>query len=236
MENSSISGTSKKRIAIYDMDKTVTRRATYTGFLVHMAMHRAPWRLMLAPTILLGALLYVLKIWSRGRLKEFSQALLIGRRVPRNEWALYANSYADKVIANNIYPQARARIADEKAAGYTHVIATASYRLYVDAIAEKLGFDYVIATDLASDARGNILASIDGDNCYDNAKLDKVKQWIKQQGLSRADCHIRAYSDHVSDAPLLDYADEAYATNPHPPLTQMAQAKGWQILDWRGTP
>ena len=53
------------------------------------------------------------------------------------------------------------------------------------------------------------------------------------EGLERNQCHIRAYSDHVSDAPLLNFADEAFATNPHPPLERLAREKGWQILDWR---
>ena len=34
-------------LAIYDMDRTVTRRATYTPFLLHCALRRAPWRLLL---------------------------------------------------------------------------------------------------------------------------------------------------------------------------------------------
>ena len=113
------------------------------------------------------------------------------------------------------------------------MMATASYRLYVEAIAQRLGFEDVIATDLATDDSGHVLARIDGHNCYDIAKLEKVKQWMQAQGLEREKCYIRAYSDHVSDAPLLEYADEAYATNPHPPLAKMAEAKGWYILDWR---
>ena len=36
-------------LAIYDMDRTVTRRATYTPFLLHCAVRRAPWRLLLLP-------------------------------------------------------------------------------------------------------------------------------------------------------------------------------------------
>ena len=37
--------------AIYDMDRTVTRRATYTPFLLHCALRRAPWRLLLIPFV-----------------------------------------------------------------------------------------------------------------------------------------------------------------------------------------
>ena len=39
-------------LAIYDMDRTVTRHATYTPFLLHCAMRRAPWRLLLIPFVI----------------------------------------------------------------------------------------------------------------------------------------------------------------------------------------
>ena len=112
-------------------------------------------------------------------------------------------------------------------------MATASYRLYVEAIAKRLGFDDVIATDLSTDSSGHVLARIDGHNCYDAAKLARVKAWMESLGLDRATCHIRAYSDHVSDAPLLSFADEPFATNPHGPLARLAEPRGWPILDWR---
>ncbi|OYY70203.1 MAG: haloacid dehalogenase [Sphingomonadales bacterium 28-55-16] len=220
-------------LAIYDLDKTVTRRATYNGFLLHMAFNKAPWRLFLAPLLPIGLALYALKIWDRARLKQFSQILLIGRRVPRARFAKYLESHADLVVGKNIYPQLLARVAEEKAAGYRHVMATASYRLYVEAIAKRLGFDDVIATDLATDSSGHVLARIDGHNCYDAEKLARVQGWMDSHGLDRATCHIRAYSDHVSDAPLLSFADEPFATNPHGPLARLAETQGWPILDWR---
>ena len=220
-------------LAIYDMDKTVTRRATYNGFLMHMAWNKSPWRLFLSPLLLVGLSLFLLKIWDRGRLKQFSQMLLIGTRVSPTKFARYLESHANLVVGKNVYPQLLARVAKEKAAGYRHVMATASYRLYVDAIAKRLGFEHVIATNLATDSSGHVLARIDGHNCYDAAKLDLIKQWMTDDGLDRERCHIRAYSDHVSDAPLLAFADEAYATNPHKPLAEMAKANGWEIIDWR---
>ncbi len=220
-------------LAIYDMDKTITRRATYNGFLLHMALNKSPWRLLLAPFLPVGLALYALKIWDRSQLKQFSQILLIGRRVPRAHFAKYLESHADLVVGKNVYPQLLARVAEEKAAGYRHVMATASYRLYVEAIAKRLGFDDVIATDLSTDSSGHVLARIDGHNCYDAAKLELVQRWMDSHGLERAHCHIRAYSDHISDAPLLHFADEPFATNPHGPLARLAETKGWPILDWR---
>ncbi|MGZ8997998.1 MAG: HAD-IB family hydrolase, partial [Allosphingosinicella sp.] len=38
-------------LAIYDMDRTVTRRPTYSAFLRHAALRLGPWRLLLLPLV-----------------------------------------------------------------------------------------------------------------------------------------------------------------------------------------
>jgi phosphoserine phosphatase len=77
-----------------------------------------------------------------------------------------------------------------------------------------------------------VRAKIAGENCYDAAKLRMIREWMAGEGIVRAESHIRAYSDHVSDAPMLEFADEAYAANPHPPLARLAQLRGWKRFDW----
>ena len=59
-----------------------------------------------------------------------------------------------------------------------------------------------------------------------------IEAWMAQQGIARSDTHIRAYSDHVSDAPMLAFADEAFAANPHAPLADLARDRGWTRFDW----
>jgi phosphoserine phosphatase len=113
------------------------------------------------------------------------------------------------------------------------VLATASYRLYAAAIAERLGFDDVIATDTLPDERGRIVARIDGRNCYGLAKLDMIEAWLQREGLERKALHIRFYSDHISDAPVHRWSDEAFATNAHDRLIRLATDEGWEVLDWR---
>ena len=220
------------KLAIYDMDRTITIRGTYTPFLLHVAARMAPWRLMLAPIVLLAMLAYVTKLIRRKTLKELNQRLMIGGRVSRARLAPHIESYADGVMAKNIRAGALARIAQDKAEGYTLVLATASYRLYVDAIAKRLGFDAVIATDHLGQDLDYVRAKIAGENCYDAAKLRMIADWMAGEGITREAAHIRAYSDHVSDAPMLEFAHEPYAANPHKPLAILAQVRGWQRVDW----
>lgn len=220
------------RLAIYDMDRTITFSGTYTGFLVHVARHMAPWRLILLPLVPVMMLAYVVKLISRQKLKEINQALLIGDNVPRAKLMPHVESYAARVVATNVRAGALAQIAQDRADGYQLVLATASYRLYVTPIAQRLGFDVVIATDHLNQDLPYVRAKIAGENCYDTGKLRMIKAWMAAAAIDRTQAYIRAYSDHVSDAPMLDFADVAIAANPHKPLAQMAQEKGWTRVDW----
>lgn len=219
-----------ERIAFYDMDRTITVHPTYARFLLFMALRRAPWRLLLLPLSALAGLGYLLRIVSRDSLKQINQGLLLGAvRASGIEQRMAA--HADFVFAKNIRPGALEQIAADRAAGYRIVIATASYRLYVDAIARRLGIADVIATDLVI-VNGRVQPHIDGYNCYGVHKTELIIAWMREHGLERADCHIRCYSDHISDTPMLEMADEAFVANAHLPMRLLARTKGWPELDW----
>ena len=219
-------------LAIYDMDKTVTRKPTFAPFLAYACARLAPWRAVLLPAVMLTVLAYALRLIDRGRLKELNYRLLIGRPTPEALEPVI-HGFADRQVATNILPGARARLAEDKAAGRRLVMATASYRLYAAAIAERLGFDDVIATDTLPDHKGRIVAKIDGANCYGLGKLDMIEAWLQREGLEREALHIRFYSDHISDSPVHAWSDEAFATNAHDRLIRLAEDEGWEVLDWR---
>jgi len=221
-----------EKLALYDMDRTVTFVGTYTGFLVHIALALSPWRLVMVVFVPFVMLAYILKLIDRVKLKEINQALMIGSRVDKAKLAPCLESYAEKVMQGNIRAGATARIAADKAEGYTLVLATASFRLYVEPIARRLGFDAVIATNHLVQDLPYLRAKISGENCYDTGKLRMIQAWMAEHGMERANTHIRAYSDHVSDGPMLEFADEAFAANPHKALAKLALARGWQRVDW----
>ena len=217
-------------LAIYDMDRTVTRRATYTPFLIHCALRRSPWRLLFLPFVVASMLAYVLKLIDRGRLKEINHRLLLGHNRHPSELRPLVESFADKMLASNIRPGARQAIAGDKAQGRRVVMATASYRFYSREIAERLGFDDCIGTNSILGLDERVHAKIDGENCYGPAKLRMIQAWLASSGLERG--HVRFYSDHASDKPAFEWADEPVAVNPHDRLARLATERGWRCEDW----
>ncbi len=217
------------RIAFYDMDKTLTRRATFGPFILFVLKHHRRRRLWALPMMGIVTLGYGLKLISRSRLKEINLRLLIGHRINVAEMAVIAREFA---MTMDVFPKAIAQIATDREAGYRIVLATASYRFYVAAIAEFLGIEDVIATDCVAEGAISLLPKIDGENCYAEGKLRMVLAWMRDQAIARESADIRFYSDHVSDAPCLDWADEAFAVNAHPPLKALAAERGWTSFDW----
>jgi HAD superfamily hydrolase (TIGR01490 family) len=219
-------------LAIYDMDRTVTKRATYTPFLLHCAVRRAPWRLLFLPLVILSMLAYVARLIDRARLKEINHHLLLGQRIHPRDLRPLVESFADKQLATNIRPGALEAISRDKSEGRRLVLATASYRLYADAIAERLGFDDVIGTGSVIGLDERVHAKIAGENCYGPAKLRMISNWLEKSGLQGKHGHVRFYSDHVSDRTAFEWSDEPVAVNPHGKLRRLAEERGWAIEDW----
>ena len=219
-------------LAIYDLDRTITRQATYTPFLIHCALRRQQWRLLFVPVVLLAMIAYGLGLFDRGRLKEISQALLIGRHIHAAELKPLAESFAEATLAHNVRPGARRAIERDRKQGRRLVLATASYRLYADAIAERLGFDDVIATGSVIGLDERVEAKISDENCYGPAKRRMIAEWVDKSGLTGRHGHVRFYSDHASDRPTFEWADEPVAVNPHSKLRRLAQQRGWQVEYW----
>src|SRR5213075_3239718 len=108
----------------------------------------------------------------------------LGGRIHPRELRPLVESFADKEVATNIRPGARKAIARDKAEGRRVILATASYRLYADAIAERLGFDDVIGTGSIIGLDERVHAKIAGENAYGAAKLRMIAGWIEHAGVT----------------------------------------------------
>jgi HAD superfamily phosphoserine phosphatase-like hydrolase len=218
------------RIAIYDLDRTVLRKPTFTLFLLWAAAREAPWRLLLLPALAALMIGYALQLYGRDRFKPAAIRLMLGPHLTPARAARLATHFATWRVQRDVPPGAQACIAHDRAEGYQLLMATAAPEFYASAIADALKFDAIVATRHQRDPDGNWLPMLDGPNCYGAEKARRVAEWLTTHAAGAA--HIRAYSDHVSDAPTFALADESWLVGRGDKFVRLAAQHGWQVTDF----
>ena len=140
-------------------------------------------------------------------------------------------AFMREVIQPAIRPQALALVEQHRAQGETLVMVTATNEFVTGPIAQAFGMDVLLAAQLVRDADGNFTGEIDGVPTLREGKVTRVNQWLQAQGLSLPEVHATFYSDSMNDLPLLENVDVPVVTNGGPALKQIAQERGWRILD-----
>jgi HAD superfamily hydrolase (TIGR01490 family) len=152
-------------------------------------------------------------------------------RTPAEAAAAHRRFMAE-VIAPNLRPAALGLVHEHQARGDLVALVTATNDFVTAPIAQAFGIADLIAVRLARSAGGTITGCIEGTPSYREGKVTRVQAWLAERGANWADFErISVYSDSVNDLPLLERATDPVATNPSPALRQIAQTRGWRILD-----
>jgi phosphatidylglycerophosphatase C len=218
-------------VAIYDLDRTILRKPTFTLFLLWAAWREAPWRLLLLPALAALMIGYALRLYGRDRFKPAAIRLMLGRRIAPTRASALAAAFAAWRVPRDVPPGAAACIARDRAEGYRLLMATAAPEFYAGAIAEALGFDAIVASRHRRDAEGNWLPQLDGPNCYGAEKARRVAEWLAAHPAEGA-ARIRVYSDHISDAPTFALASEAWLVGRGDKFVRLAAKHGWRVADF----
>ena len=133
------------RLAIFDLDGTITRHDTLApyvfGFLLRRRLWRAPALLLLLPVLLL----YAIGLIGRGGLKSAFICTALGgcRRKKLERWTA---TFVERLVAHGLFAPALEAIQAHARQGDHLVLLSASTDLYVPAIGHALGFQEVICT------------------------------------------------------------------------------------------
>lgn len=219
------------RVAIYDLDRTVLRKPTFTLFLLWAAWREAPWRLFLLPALAGLMIGYALRLYGRDRFKPAAIRLMLGASISPSRAEKLAADFAAWRVPRDVPPGAAACIARDRAEGYRLLMATAAPEFYAGAIADALGFDAIVASRHKRDAAANWLPQLDGPNCYGAEKARRVAEWLGANATGGA-AHIRAYSDHGSDAPTFALANDAWLVGRGDKFIRLAARHGWRTADF----
>jgi len=158
------------------------------------------------------------------KMRQFMSSLVAGWDVAtvREIVAETLHNVVDPIV----YDEAVSLIAEHQLAGRDVVIVSASGTEVVDPIGAMLGADDVVASRLEV-VDGKYTGEISY-YVYADEKARAIRDLAEERGYDLAECY--AYSDSVTDVPMLEAVGHPHAVNPDRELRKVAAAKGWPVL------
>ncbi|MEV4917944.1 HAD-IB family hydrolase [Streptomyces tirandamycinicus] len=159
------------------------------------------------------------------RMRKYLSSLCKGWNVQQVR-AIVAETLHD-LIDPIIYDEAASLIEDHHTAGRDVVIVSSSGAEVVEPIGELLGADRVVATRMVVGEDGCFTGEVEY-YAYGPTKAEAVKELAASEGYDLERCY--AYSDSVTDVPMLEAVGHPYAVNPDRGLRREASSRGWPVL------
>jgi len=134
-------------------------------------------------------------------------------------------------VDNELIPKENKLIVDKllwhKEQNHTIAIVSGGFSEYIKYYAKKYGINYVIATDLEV-KYGVYTGRIEGIDCMGINKIEKLRQVINIEDYDLKNSY--AYSDHISDIPLLSLVGNPYVVNFGQDI-KWAKLMGYRIIN-----
>jgi HAD superfamily hydrolase (TIGR01490 family) len=131
-------------------------------------------------------------------------------------------------ILPRIYPQMLEEVHSHQDAGRATFIVSAAGNGVVEPLAQVLGMDGGIGTRYEVDGEGAFTGRFDGPFVYAAGKVEAMEAFAAGHGIDLAQSY--AYSDSLSDLPMLEAVGHAVVVNPDPALAAIAKREGWQTM------
>lgn len=159
---------------------------------------------------------------------EFALSYLKGKTP--EELAPLHEAFMARVIEPMMLPAAQKLIDKHRQQGHTLLIITATNRFVTEPIARRLGISELIACEPELH-NGRYTGRSTGTPSFQDGKVERLQHWMRAHGASLTDAWF--YSDSHNDLPLLEQVDHPVAVNPDERLRQVAESRGWTLMDLR---
>jgi HAD superfamily hydrolase (TIGR01490 family) len=213
--------------AFFDLDKTLMAGSSGMQFARIAARHGVVGRRQLASWAVEH-----LRYRLRGTTDERTNEVLRGARelisgVPARSLERM-NPEVMAAILPRIYPQMLDEVYTHQDAGRATFIVSAAGNGVVEPLAAVLGMDGGIGTSYEIGEEGTFTGRLDGPFVYGPGKVEAMEAFAAKHGIDLAESF--AYSDSLSDLPMLRAVGHPVAVNPDPPLAEIAHGEGWQTM------
>jgi HAD superfamily hydrolase (TIGR01490 family) len=213
--------------AFFDLDKTLMAGSSGMQF-ARVATRRGIVRRRQLASWAVEHLRYRL----RGTTDErTSEVLRVARELIAGVPATTIDRMGPEVMAEilpRVFPQMLDEIYAHQDAGRATFIVSAAGNGVVESLAQVLGMEGGIGTRYEVDGEGNFTGRFDGPFVYGEGKVEAMQAFAAAHGIDLGASY--AYSDSLSDLPMLRAVGHPVAVNPDPPLAGIAREEGWQTL------
>ena len=213
--------------ALFDVDGTLIARNSASLYIRHLRRTGQARRRDVAWT------LYYLLRYKFGRLDidatlQESMRFVAGKaeRAIRDD----AAGWYVRDVRPLIYPQMAAVVRAHREAGHVTALVTSATRYLADPLAEELGVDHVLVTQLVV-RDGLFTGEAVRPVCYGAGKVGWTQRFAAAEGVDLGASYF--YTDSITDMPLLEVVGHRRIVNPDPPLRRIALHRHWPILSPR---
>lgn len=220
-------GPQVKIAAIFDLDRTITKKDTFLPFLA-IALKKRPYRIFHALFLPFAAMFFSFGLRNNGWLKQvFLQAIAGG--ASKLQIKTWSDQLVKDLLNRGVNLEAIEQLNQHRQSGHLTILISASFDFYVRQLADSMSFDKVICTEATWTNDSRLASTGLAVNCYGPVKLQRMREYFLDD---RKLWQVVAYSDHCSDLPLLEWADKAVVVNPGWSAKKMANHRNFEVRHW----
>lgn len=198
-----------KKLAIFDIDYTITKKETLMEFFKY-AIKNDKKNIRFLPRAIFCGSMYKLKLYDERKVKEKFLKFIDG--IKEKDLAMLVKNFYNCKLKTILYKDALNMIKKLKNEGYDIYLISASPEFYVNEFYNIKEVDKIIGTRF-NFVNGIFLRTMEGDNCKGEEKVRRLKEFLKEEKIEVDFKESYMFSDSLSDKPLLDLVGKPYLIN-----------------------
>ncbi|MBX4262503.1 HAD-IB family hydrolase [Clostridium estertheticum] len=199
----------KEKLAIFDVDYTITKRETLVEFYIFM-IKKNPKYIKYLPKSIFSSIFYVFKIYDASKTKKTFIRFIDG--IEENDMKKIVKEFYEKRLSKILYKDAIDTIKKMKTKGYKIYLISASAEFYLSELYNIKEVDKVIGTRFIKE-NGLHRNQILGENCKGEEKVKRLKEVLLKENIDVDFENSCMFSDSLSDLPLFNLVGHPYLIN-----------------------
>jgi HAD superfamily hydrolase (TIGR01490 family) len=212
--------------AFFDLDKTIIAKSSVLAFGKPFYREGLLSKSAIVKSIY-AQIVFMLVGADEAKMEKLRESMLaLTKGWSQEHIAEIVRETLDEVISPIVFAEALELFDQHHAAGRRVVIVSSSPAEVVQPLGDFLGADEVIATRAEIDADGNYTGEL-AFYAYGPHKGEAVREVATREGIDLSSSY--AYSDSITDLPMLEVVGRPVAVNPDKELAREAKERGWEV-------